>query len=131
MATVKKNAGVPGHWTGRSSADQQSCVEFGKDGRWADEQHQCASLREHIGRENASLEELTPERVWSTPVADSKAFYYILSEKPLTLVHIPYGDGYRADPILIRGLRLKDVRQAQEFDRRIMEFTQDDRALRD
>jgi hypothetical protein len=44
-------------------------------------------------------------------VADGGAHYLIVKEKPLTLQHIPYCDAYRADPILLRGLRLADVQR--------------------
>jgi hypothetical protein len=44
---------------------------------------------------------------WS--VADGKALYLVVKEKPLTLQHIPYGDGYRVAPETIRGLRRQDV----------------------
>ena len=47
----------------------------------------------------------------SFPVADGSAIYRIVSDKPLKLEHIPFLDGYQADPILIRGLRLSDVKQ--------------------
>lgn len=42
-------------------------------------------------------------------VADGYAMYVVIKEKPLTLQHLPYGDGYQADPALIRGLRRVDI----------------------
>ncbi len=44
-------------------------------------------------------------------IADGYAQYMVKKEKPLQLVHLHIGDAWHADPILIRGLRLSDVRQ--------------------
>lgn len=41
-------------------------------------------------------------------VGDGYAIYRVVREKPLTVEHIPIS--YTADPALIRGLRLSDVR---------------------
>ena len=43
-------------------------------------------------------------------VADGYAFYRIEKLRPLTLAHIDWLDGYQASPILIRGLRVDDVK---------------------
>ena len=53
------------------------------------------------------------------PVADGKAAYVVAKDKPLTLQPLDFGDSYRADPILIRGLRAADVRTRIEQNRRI------------
>lgn len=44
-------------------------------------------------------------------VADGQALYMIANIKPLEVIHIPVGDAWQADPILLRGLRLSDVKQ--------------------
>lgn len=44
-------------------------------------------------------------------VADGRAEYMVYRTKPLSLIHLDYVDGYHADPILLRGLRVADVRQ--------------------
>ena len=51
-------------------------------------------------------------RIYSYPHADGHAYYYIVSEKPLVLQHVPYADAWHLDPAHIRGLRLSDI-QAQ------------------
>lgn len=48
-------------------------------------------------------------RVISFPVADGCALYAVISETPLILRHIPYGDGYVVPGAHIRGLRLSDI----------------------
>jgi hypothetical protein len=46
------------------------------------------------------------------PVADGYASYVVIKSRGgIGLVHIPHGDGYRADPCLIRGIRAQDVRE--------------------
>lgn len=42
-------------------------------------------------------------------VADGFAHYLVTKDSPLTLQHVPYGDGYRVAPYTIRGLRKADV----------------------
>lgn len=44
-------------------------------------------------------------------VADGYAVYMVVKQKPLTVAHVNEGDGYQVDPIMIRGLRLSDVRE--------------------
>lgn len=44
-------------------------------------------------------------------VADGYAEYMVKKVKPLQLIHLSDGDAWQADPILIRGLRVDDVRQ--------------------
>lgn len=44
-------------------------------------------------------------------VADGYACYMVMQEKPLKVVHLDIGDGYAVDPILIRGLRILDVKE--------------------
>ena len=61
-----------------------------------------------------ALEATIPwERVMSFPVADGKACYLVVSEKPFVLQHIPIYDAYQISPAHIRGLRLSDWRQEQ------------------
>ena len=42
-------------------------------------------------------------------VADGHAFYYVKSESPLILQHIPFLDAYEIDAATIRGLNREDV----------------------
>ena len=43
------------------------------------------------------------------PIADGKALYLVTSERPLTLQHIPFWDGYSIPPAHIRGLDKQDL----------------------
>ena len=43
-------------------------------------------------------------------VADGYAMYLVMNSKPLQLCHIPFMDGYYAHPVLLRGLRVADVK---------------------
>jgi len=43
-------------------------------------------------------------------VGDGYAVYLVMKAKPLTVMHIPYSDAYMASGILLRGLRLSDIR---------------------
>jgi len=72
--------------------------------------HSSSDLAAYFRRVDKLLAEIPPDRLIHFPVADGHAIYFIHSERPLVLQHVPYGDAYRADPILIRGLRLSDVK---------------------
>jgi hypothetical protein len=50
-------------------------------------------------------------------VADGYACYIVVQERPLQVAHLDVGDGYCVDPILIRGLRMDDVRAMVERER--------------
>jgi hypothetical protein len=41
---------------------------------------------------------------------DGYAMYYVESERPLILRHIPYGDAWTVELAFIRGLRLRDIK---------------------
>jgi hypothetical protein len=51
-------------------------------------------------------------------IADGWAYYIVTSERPLTLQHIPFGDGYAIAEAHVRGLNRQDVLLALEQDRR-------------
>jgi len=68
-------------------------------------------LTDYNTRTDRLFREIPPHRVISFPHADGYAFYFVYSEKPLVLQHIPYGDAWRIDPAYIRGLRLVDIRK--------------------
>lgn len=45
----------------------------------------------------------------SFPAADGYAIYVVTKEKPLTLAHVPFGDGWTVSDAHIRGLRRSDI----------------------
>ena len=103
-----------GHWY----LGDRKCGTFDDDGNLIPAS-QCGGdtfSEEHLQLENGSLKALEDEnRVWSTPIADGAAYYYIQSERPLTVTHIPYGDCYHAAPATVRGLRMSHVQQHRDF----------------
>lgn len=68
-----------------------------------------AKLKTWCEEHNASNGKLVGETI-SFQVADGYAQYMIFSTKPLRVIHMSMADGYNADPILIRGLRVSDVK---------------------
>lgn len=80
-----------------------------------------------------SIDELMePERAWERQVAewcrengngdlageevswqrgDGYARYVVYTEKPLALIHLPTGDAWQIEEIMVRGLRLSDIRE--------------------
>jgi hypothetical protein len=51
------------------------------------------------------------------PRGDGSAFYEVVKDSPLTLAHIPYGDAWRIEAALVRGLRKDDVIRMLNRDR--------------
>lgn len=64
----------------------------------------------HRDRTEKLFADIPIDKKISLPWADGAAFYYIKSEKPLVLQHIPYGDAWHVPYTQIRGLRLADVK---------------------
>ena len=119
---------APGHWSQKApdggtfyEKDTYStvCVDVGSNGRERPSPRKCDGWKEHADLTTTSLDALiNAGRVWSTPVADGYAHYYIVSEDPLTLISINYMDAYRAHPAMIRGLTLDDVEAERRFRQR-------------
>jgi hypothetical protein len=87
------------------------------------------SWDEHFSRANVELNKLmavsdalpegaTVGAVLQYAVADGHAFYLVTKETPLTLQHIPFGDGYSIPAPMVRGLRKQDVLEALSARRR-------------
>lgn len=53
---------------------------------------------------------------------DGYAQYMIWRARPLQLIHLDLIDGYHVEPELIRGLRIGDVRQMVERDKKLREM---------
>ena len=117
MATAVKGL-PPGHWKESSYALTSRCVDVDENGNKTRER-QCRTHEEHMRAEEEAIDSIPPDRIWRTQAGDGYAVYYVKSEKPLKLQHMPTGDAWHAPPALIRGLRLTDVRQEQERDARI------------
>ncbi|MCC5612149.1 hypothetical protein LC612_36835 [Nostoc sp. CHAB 5834] len=80
------------------------------------------SFHEYFKRTQEKLTELdikffeTPKPnveggVLAFPVADGRALYLVVSESPLTLQYLQFGDGYQIPAAHVRGLELEDVRE--------------------
>lgn len=59
----------------------------------------------------------------SFPVADGKAIYMVYTTSPkLWLIHLAYVDGYQVDPMMLRGMRVADVREKVRQEKAIAEI---------
>lgn len=83
-------------------------------GNW--EYHTREDWNAYSERVDKLFSNIPRDRIVSFPVGDGNALYYLFSEQPLVLQHIPYGDAYRVDPALIRGLRLTDIKRRVALD---------------
>lgn len=61
-----------------------------------------------------ALEEIPYERIYSYPVGDGNAIYYIESFSPPILQHVPYSDCWQVSPAHIKGLKEQDLRKHVE-----------------
>ena len=103
---------APGHWKITDVYGKFRCVDIDQD-RHPSFPGDCPDFREHYKKEAEALDALPQDRIWSTGVADGRAMYLVVSEKPLVMCHIPQGDAYQAPGAHIRGLTLKDVKDFQ------------------
>lgn len=55
-------------------------------------------------------------------VADGYAQYMVYTTSPLALIHLDYLDGYEVSEIMLRGLRVSDVKQMIARERRLSEL---------
>lgn len=79
-------------------------------------------FRTYFARVNLLMREIPSHRVVRFHVADSWAYYYVVSLKPLLLQHIPYGDGYEITTEQMFGLKREDVEQMIKYDAGINPF---------
>jgi hypothetical protein len=70
-----------------------------------------AKLNELTARSNTLPEGEVKGAVIGFPRADGRALYLVVNDKPLKLMHLPYGDAWHIDAPTLRGLRLADVQQ--------------------
>lgn len=95
---------------------------------WADPDYNNYDYRAEQVREDAYAKQLAEwcktrnkgdcvGEIVSTGVADGYAQYMVECEKPLRLIHLPFGDKYSGGLIWERGLRIADVRQMVKRDR--------------
>lgn len=69
---------------------------------------------EAYSRRINELEKTIPwEKVMTFPVADGNACYFVVSEQPFVLQHIPIHDAWTIPASHIRGLRLTDWKMQQ------------------
>jgi hypothetical protein len=97
-----------------SSPEEIKPPSFGDGGKFdhkaydAEEERYVKELREWLKSEG-----FTGEFVGGIiyfPIADGKAAYMVASLRPLTLIHMNWGDAWDADKILLRGLVAQDVK---------------------
>lgn len=60
--------------------------------------------------------------IYRTPIADGYAQYLVWQTKPLKLIHLELGDAWDAPAALLRGLRLSDIQQQVDFERKWREL---------
>ena len=115
----------PGHWHNQAQPiNEGRCQQVDTDGVQTKAHDPCDSFMDEMDRELVSLRALPKDKVWKTSAGDGYAFYYVRSEEPLVLSHVPFSDRWHAHPALLRGLNLEDVRQHVETERRIGQLFQ-------
>ena len=113
----------PGHWLAYDQEGTAHCIEADQNRNLVHpyDTPRCFYHINHLEREADSFHTITQEKLWSTPVPLGRAFYYIVSEEPLVLTPIPFGDRRQATDQQIQELTLHQVRQDQEQRQRMLE----------
>lgn len=110
MARLCRNL-PPGHWHDLTlPPGRGGCIQVDHNGRQSPSPRQCPDTEAELNAELTSLQALPKHRLWSTPVDDGHAYYYVRSETPLVVLHVPYGDRWQAHPSLLKTLSLQHVR---------------------
>lgn len=81
-------------------------------GDWSEKKGE--SVQEYFKRTDAMFEAIPADRIMSFPVADGRAFYFVFSEKPFVLQHIPHGDAWQIPAAHLKGLRIEDWKRQAE-----------------
>lgn len=79
-------------------------------------------IDEQIKRTDEMYAAIDQDRIVRFQVADGYACYYVKSFKPLVLQLIPAGDAYQIPAAHMRGLRLDDIREMIEREKRLREL---------
>jgi len=90
-----------------------SLQSFGKleNESWVEHDARTTKLMEVLQEQSDNLPDgKVVGGIISFPIADGRAIYQVIKEKPLQLAHVAFSDGWQADPITIRGLKLEDVK---------------------
>lgn len=69
----------------------------------------------YFSRIDNLIASIPQDRIMTFPVCDGKALYFVMSEKPLVLQHIPFGDAYKIPDAHLRGLRIEDWKKQLQF----------------
>ena len=108
----------PGHWF-----TDDGCATFDEKGIGRPDSRCDGDFVEHHKLSDGLMDaQREQDKVWTTPVADGSAYYFVHSIRPLVLAHMPFLDGYRALPALLRGLTTEEVEADLAHNRRIQEF---------
>jgi hypothetical protein len=69
------------------------------------------SIDEFFISSDEALNAIPANKLYHEPFADGQAYYFIVSEKPLVVQHVPYADAWQLPASRIKALTLGDVRR--------------------
>ena len=123
---ILQQAYPPGHWTAYDEAGQPYCIEIDQDMNIVHpyDTKRCFYYSHHQQRERDSYTAIPEEKLWTVPLHMGLAIYYVRSEDPLTLIHLPYGDHRHASAEKIRELTLPKLRDYQTVHRQQLDSYQ-------
>ena len=112
-----------------SAPEGMDAPEFGdfrrEDGRF-DTDAYWAACEKHEQQVAAWCRENSPSNlageVIRFGVADGKASYVVYTTKPLALIHLDIGDSYQIDDMMLRGMRVSDVRNLVASEKKLDEL---------
>ena len=90
-------------------------IDWSSPGDWQTKEKDYIDTLATLAREQHSGDLVGEVVRWQR--ADGYASYMVLSEKPLTLVHLNLGDGYQVEDALLRGLTLAEVQRMVNWER--------------
>lgn len=69
--------------------------------------------------------------MYKSQIADGFAFYRVVESDPLTVEHLPIGDGWQLPAPHIRGLEIEDIRESAAYEKRLSDFVAEHRKRRE
>jgi hypothetical protein len=91
-----------------------------QDGTWQEKEAAYIASLADLAKMNGTNPLLGEVVRWQR--GDGFAEYMVWQTKPLQLIHLGLGDAWQVEDVLIRGLRLADIRGMVDRDKRMREF---------
>ena len=96
--------------------------KFDWEGSWEEQENKAHELLRKYCKMHTDSKNPLVGVVFRIPCADGYAQYMVFRTKPLEMIHIPFGDAWDAPDYQTRGIRLQDIKDQVEFEKKWAKF---------